>query len=96
MNVLKLMHPSSRRLERVKEHRLSDGAYKGFVVAPWDCVCERVCACHKRPKTPPPGREGEAFDDLQERVAALAEAGIIRKVQVKRGAGAGPTETEDD
>lgn len=82
MNVLKIMHPESRRLERVKEHRLSDGAYAGWGMAPWDCVCDRVCACSTRPMAPPPGREEEAVADLHKRIAAFAAAGLIAPVEI--------------
>lgn len=58
----KMMHPESRRVAFVKPYLLERDIFKGYVLAPWDCLCREgtFCVCDKRPTEPEADRIAEA------------------------------------
>ncbi len=71
--LVRLLHPTERRVILAPEYLANSDNYKGYLRAPWDCTCQQAtaCTCHLRPTKPAP-------DQLEEARASLAklQAGI--------------------
>lgn len=80
---VRVMNPKSRVVSSINQTSLGTESYRGYVLAPWDCVCAegQSCHCDKRVFEPSPDRLAEA-----EATLAALKAGIESAREKLQGA----------